>query len=100
MKRIILPVFAVFLMGALSGCTADVQQVQDCVVGEPLGFWYGLWHGFIAPVSFIISLFTDQLTVFEVNNNGNWYLFGFLLGIGAFSSGGSAGARRARRRRD
>ena len=98
MKRISLLLIALVAVAALTGCTANVQQVQDCVVGDPVGFWEGLWHGFIAPVSFVISLFTDKLTVFEVNNNGNWYLFGFLLGIGAFSSSSGAGVCRSRRR--
>jgi len=55
---------------------------------KPAGFWTGLWHGIIAPFVFIIGLFTDKVRVYEVNNNGRWYDFGFLLGIGGF--GGSA----------
>lgn len=84
---------------ALSGCVAQVQEVQACLGGEVAGFWLGIWHGFIAPFAFVVSLFSDSVTVFEVNNNGSWYLFGFLLGIGAFTGGGTTGAHRARRRR-
>ncbi|NMB83904.1 hypothetical protein GYA28_01295 [Candidatus Roizmanbacteria bacterium] len=54
---------------------------------KPAGFWVGLWHGIIAPLVFIIGLFTANVKVYETNNNGRWYDFGFLLGIGAFSGG-------------
>lgn len=53
---------------------------------KPAGFPGGLWHGFIAVITFIISLFDARVCMWETNNNGRWYEFGFLLGIGAFSS--------------
>ena len=56
------------------------------------GFWSGLWHGFILVITFIISLFTDTVQVYEVNNSGNWYNFGFLLGA-AFALGGGCQSR-------
>lgn len=52
---------------------------------KPAGFWVGLWHGIIAPLIFLIGLFTTKVKVYETNNNGRWYDFGFLLGIGAFA---------------
>lgn len=65
-------------------------------VGSPeaAGFWLGIWHGFISPVTFVISLFTDTVNLYEVNNNGNWYDFGFVLGAGILFGGGGMGARR------
>jgi len=47
---------------------------------KPPGFWAGLWHGLICVITFIISLFSKSVEMFEVNNNGGWYNFGFLLG--------------------
>ena len=72
-----------------------------CAPGENLavtgdggaGFWLGLWHGIIAPLTFLISLFTDGVNVYEVNNNGNWYDFGFVLGAGILFGGGTGGRR-------
>jgi hypothetical protein len=58
----------------------------------------GLWHGFIVLVTFVISLFSDQVNVYEVANNGNWYDFGFVLGLMA-SMGGGGGASASGRRR-
>jgi hypothetical protein len=63
---------------------------------DPAGFLFGLWHGFISPVTFIISLFTDNVNLYEVHNNGNWYDFGFVLGAGILFGGGAGGARRKR----
>lgn len=53
---------------------------------SPAGFWPGLWHGIIAPITFLISLFYPGVGIYETDNNGRWYNFGFLLGIGAFAS--------------
>jgi len=52
----------------------------------PAGFLAGLWHGIIAPITFIVSLFADGVRIYETNNNGRWYDFGFMLGIGAYAS--------------
>jgi hypothetical protein len=53
----------------------------------PAGFWAGLWHGSIAPVAFIVSLFKPEVGIYETNNNGAWYNFGFILGISSPSRG-------------
>ena len=62
--------------------------------GRIAGFQLGLWHGAIAPVTFIISLFTDKVHVFEVHNNGKLYMLGFLLGVTGIWGGSRAAARR------
>ncbi len=89
------------LVLALTGCAPgpnpDVGIAADN--GVVAGFWLGLWHGFILPVTFLISLFTDQVTIYEVHNSGNWYDFGYVLGLGTSVGGGPFGARSARRGR-
>ena len=63
----------------------------------PAGFWLGLWQGLISPITFLISLFTDKVNIYEVYNNGNWYDFGFMLGVSiAFGAPARAGRRRVR----
>lgn len=75
-----------------------VVDVKACVEGQKIyGFWNGLWHGMIAGISFIGSLFDHTISVYAVNNNGGWYNFGFLLGVGAWS-GGSTATYRSRNR--
>ncbi len=55
------------------------------------GFLMGLWHGFISLFTFIIGLFVDGVGIYEINNNGGWYNFGFIIGISIFFGGGSKG---------
>ena len=71
----------------------NVQEGVAAQGGEVAGFWLGLWHGIIAPVTFVISLFSDTVNVYEVHNNGGWYNFGFVLGAGVLLGGGGAGSR-------
>ena len=47
---------------------------------EPAGFWTGFWHGTIMPIAFVVSLFKPGVGIYETNNNGGWYNFGFVLG--------------------
>lgn len=85
-----------FFIGAatlvLSGC-ADVTPIEACTIAKPYGFWHGLWHGIIAPISFIGSLFDKDIAMYGINNNGGWYDFGFVIGAGILF-GGSRGRRR------
>lgn len=86
----------------LGACAAGANPEVGLVDtdGDIAGFWSGLWHGFIAPITFAISLFTDNVNVYDVHNNGNWYDFGFVVGAGIILSGPRyrGGKRRARRR--
>ena len=77
----------------VSACTAGANPgVSDAA--ESAGFFLGLWHGAIAPITFFISLFSDNVNIYEVANNGNWYDFGFVLGAGLLFSGGVFGRKR------
>lgn len=70
----------------VTACTAGPNPLA--VEQQALaGFWKGLWHGFIMMFTFIISLFNDKVTMYEVANNGGWYNFGFLLGAMMFWGG-------------
>ena len=83
----------------LSGCAAgpnDLVHSPDRE-GNVAGFWLGLWHGVIAPITFIISLFSDNVHMYEVHNNGNWYNVGYLLGIAIILGGGGSASKRSRR---
>lgn len=83
---------------AMTSCVAGPNPSSNVAdrSGEVAGFWLGLWHGIIAPITFLISLFSDTVNVYAVHNNGNWYDFGFVLGAGILFSGGAAGARKQR----
>jgi len=86
----------------LSACAAGGNDLAGIPGpdGEVAGFWLGLWHGLICPITFIVSLFSDTVGVYAVHNVGGWYDFGFLLGASATlggSAGGGAAGRRSRR---
>jgi hypothetical protein len=100
MKTRTLIVLAVLSMLVLAGCTAGPNPILHGANEQGLvaGFWRGLWHGLIAPVSFIISLFTDHVRVYEVHNSGGWYDFGFMLGVSSSLGGSAHGAGRRWRR--
>lgn len=70
----------------LSSCAAGDAQFSQ---GNPAGFWSGLWHGIIAFISLVIHMFNESVSVYEINNTGGWYDFGFLLGV-IFVWGGSS----------
>jgi hypothetical protein len=76
----------------ITGC-ASVTPIDACIVEEPVGFWPGLWHGLISPITFIISLFKEDIAVYAINNSGGWYDFGFLLGASIIFGGGGKAAR-------
>ncbi|MGB3563606.1 MAG: hypothetical protein WBC09_11210, partial [Thermoanaerobaculia bacterium] len=96
--------FAVFIISmmvlVISGCAAGPNELVNIPdeEGKVAGFWQGLWHGFISPFTFLISLFSDTAHIYEIHNNGGWYNFGFLFGASIIFGGGGGGAARRRRR--
>lgn len=83
----------------LSACAAQPNELANTPnrEGEVAGFWLGLWHGFIAPFTFVISLFSDNVQIYEVHNNGGWYNLGYLFGLSIIFGGTGGGAARRRR---
>jgi len=88
------------LLLAFSSCAPGPNTVEKTAdqEGKVAGFWLGLWHGLISPISFIVSLFNKNVDIYEVHNSGSWYNFGFVLGAGLFLQGGILGSRRARKK--
>ncbi|MBM3310150.1 MAG: hypothetical protein FJY80_01435 [Candidatus Aminicenantes bacterium] len=81
------------VMFAAAACAPGPNDAAKTAAadGKVAGFWKGLWHGLISPVTFIVSLFSKKVNLYEVHNNGGWYNFGFVLGAGLFLSGGILG---------
>ena len=100
MKKLFLIVFVVILLLSFAACTAGPNELVKTADpdGKVAGFLHGLWHGFIALFTFIISLFSDNVGVYETHNNGAWYNFGFILGVMIFFGGGGSAGKRARSR--
>ena len=95
-KRLVFVFIAILAVLLVAGCAAGTNPTVDVLdaAGKSAGFWSGLWHGVISPITFIISLFSDNVNVYEVYNSGNWYDFGFMFGVSIIFSGGARAAKR------
>lgn len=100
MRTTFLLLLAALALVLIAGCVPGPNELVNTpnAKGSVPGFWQGWWNGAISPVTFVISLFTPKVSVYEVHNNGGWYNFGFVLGA-MMALGGSAGGATARRRR-
>jgi hypothetical protein len=79
------PAFAALaLLAALSACA--MQEASAVAPGAP-GFLFGLWHGFIFAIAWVLSHFMPDVAIYAVPNNGGWYDFGYFLGIVVFGVG-------------
>lgn len=85
LRAIVLAVACIALL-ALSGC-ADSISFEAAGAHVKVGFWHGIWHGMIALIAWIVSLFDQDVAIYAIYNNGGWYDFGFILGIGALGGG-------------
>jgi len=66
------------LMTLLTGCVPGDGANNDQNLA---GFFWGIWHGWIAPISLIIGLFKDNIRLYEIHNSGWWYDLGFYIAV-------------------
>jgi len=78
-----LAVLAVTLL-VLAACATRPMGTHN----DP-AFIRGLIDGLLAPISFVLSLFSDTIRMYQYPNIGRWYDFGFLIGLSAWGGGGS-----------
>jgi hypothetical protein len=81
---------------ALAACAllaACATQVSSGVSPQAPGFLLGLWHGFIFPVAWFLSLIMPDVALYAVPNNGGWYDFGYFLGVVVFGVGANRGRK-------
>jgi len=90
MRKFWIPVLLVLVL--LAGCAPGANDVTRLPDDDPAGFWKGLWHGFIMLFTFIVSLFNDNVSIYEVHNTGKLYHLGYLIGAMIFFSGSGRGA--------
>jgi hypothetical protein len=91
--------FNVILVGCIAvlcvSCVAGPNPLEGKAGrnGKVAGFWNGLWDGTIAPITFVISLFNNDVEIYNPNSSG-WYPFGFVLGSGILAGSGSTASSR------
>lgn len=68
----------IIIIVLLSGCVpGDGRNTLE----RPAGFFWGIWHGWVAPISLILGILDRDIRVYEVFNNGWTYDFGFYIAI-------------------
>lgn len=84
MKQVLLILLLIFASLLLTGCLPGNGKNTE---NNPAGFLWGIWHGWMAPISSIIGLFKPEIRIYEIANTGRWYDFGFYLAVvGGFGS--------------
>ena len=84
---------ALFVLAPALALAACATQGASAVAPAAPGFLLGVWHGFIFPIAWVISLFMPEAAIYAVPNNGGWYDFGYFLGIVVFGVGARGGTR-------
>lgn len=82
MKKILFVLLALTLFSCADKTAYTIDTTQHIY-----GFWGGVWHGMITMPDFIGSLIWDDVAVYATNNNGAWYDFGFVGGLGIMIKG-------------
>jgi hypothetical protein len=91
---------ALLLCVVLAGCAPGPNFAQNVpsTSGTIAGFFHGWWHGVISPITFVWSLVDPRVHIYEVHNNGAWYDFGFLIGVGVFFGGSRAASKNGKKK--
>ena len=74
-------------LAPLAALAACAHQASSGIAPESPGFLLGVWHGFIFPVAWLLSLIMPDVAIYAVPNNGGRYDFGYFLGIMMFGVG-------------
>jgi hypothetical protein len=77
-KATLLAILSLVLLFTFAGCFPGGRADS---AKEPAGFFLGVWHGWIAPVSLVVGLFKDGVRIYEPFNSGWWYDFGFYIAV-------------------
>lgn len=95
-RRLFAAAILIVLMVSLTGCVpGDGTNTPQ----QPAGFFWGIWHGWLAPISLLVGFFTRHIRIYETNNIGWWYDLGFYIAI-ISGFGGISLTRRNKSNRD
>jgi hypothetical protein len=99
-KKLFIFVLMALLLVIIAGCAPGPNPAVNTPdeQGQVGSVWLGLWHGIIAPITLIFSIYDNTVRMYDVHNDGAWYDFGFLLGIGVFFGALGAAGSSSRRR--
>lgn len=97
MKKAVLISLMIILLLTMSGC---VPGDGTYTAEKPAGFFWGIWHGWVAPISLIIGLFNDSIRIYEINNTGWFYDLGFYIAVISGFGGISLSRRKKKEKKD
>lgn len=90
-----LTLLCLLLIILLSSCAPGVNnRSQD----NKAGFFSGIWHGWIAPITLIWQIFNHNVRIYEVYNTGWTYDLGFYIAV-ISGFGGISLSRRHRKKK-
>lgn len=92
--RLLIIISIIFIV---TGCASHYSPDS---IDDPYGFFSGIWHGFVFPLSLAANIISWFLSLFDIfvfqdiqiigrPNTGFFYYVGFILGLSG--SGGGAG---------
>ncbi len=96
-KFFVLSAFTLLFLVILTGCVPGDGTYTSVKLA---GFFWGIWHGWIAPISLVMGLFNHNIRIYEVVNSGWWYDFGFFMAIISGFGGLSLTRRRQKKDKD
>ena len=85
---------AVVVVAVLLGACAPGSE--NFAPDDRANFFHGVWHGWIAPLMLIVQIFSDDIRLYEPDNTGWWYDFGFYIAV--ISGFGSVALSRRKQR--
>jgi hypothetical protein len=94
MTRIL--ILSLLLILIVSACAGSDRFKEG---GRRANFLHGIWHGWIAPFSLILSFFGDGIRMYEPNNTGWTYDLGFYMAV-IGGLGGLALSRKKKKKDD
>ncbi len=77
-KNFLLCILAATILLVVTGCVPGDGTYTS---SSPAGFFGGIWHGWIAPISLILGFFKKNIRIYEIVNTGWGYDFGFYIAI-------------------
>jgi len=77
-KTLALMIMLVLMLIFMTGCVPGHQRFTN---EDPAGFFWGVWHGWIAPISLVIGFFDRNVRIYEPDNSGWFYDLGFYISI-------------------
>jgi hypothetical protein len=95
-KKYLLLIVVILALVFMNCGPGNERWNQEINPGNKAGFWFGVWHGIIIIVTFVVSLFTNDVGIYEINNTGWPYNLGFIIGLNISIGGMFSGGKRKR----